>query len=228
VIFVIATMALPSVHAQPTLDRAIGDPPLLQPSDPSPHHGGAASSRPRSNVHAVPWQPIPGALSAAYARSAQDVALQDTRVQALLGQRYAFIATQETYPPKGTLPNRTAPRQIRLIYFSHTHNVAVEIWLSGLQVERVARRERYQPPEGYTEIEEAIRLAVADPRISGQLQGLQQDAILILPPAGRPGYGNRVLDVIFTTSAGLARYHALVDLTQQRVLVAEPSALPSR
>jgi hypothetical protein len=96
--------------------------------------------------------------------------------------------------------------------------------MRGLTVDSVRKREGYQPPEGDAEVEKAIALAQADPRLRGKLDGLTGGAIQITVPQGKPGYGRRVLEAIFAKEEeGIARYHAIVDLTSEKVLLAGPA-----
>jgi hypothetical protein len=85
----------------------------------------------------------------------------------------------------------------------------------------------YQPPEAPEEIEQAIALARAHPRISDAVQDLEAGALLLPFRDGDLGYRHRILWVTFfdageTEGEKPALFSAAVDLTDQRVLIARP------
>ena len=176
---------------------------------------------------------------------------QDAAVKQQLGDRFAFIGTEEvpadqclvTVPSDDPPAPRATVRAIspetplyRLTYYSYTHNVAVHVCLKDRQVFSVQAdpREGYQPEEGEEEITAAINLARTDKRIAGDVQNLHGHAILTSPEEYRyfwvndeAGFGDRVFWVTFSEMPeSLALYFARVDLTTQTVLDAGKEAGP--
>jgi hypothetical protein len=91
-------------------------------------------------------------------------------------------------------------------------------------VAELSRREGYQPPEGAEEIKEAIALAQRESRISEAVKGMYATAILTAPEKGTQGFGHRILHVSFTATGDpeeVPAYYALVDLSEQKVILAE-------
>ena len=175
----------------------------------------------------------------------RELAEQDTGVQTQLGERFAFINTEEVpadqclvpvptdNPPPPHATGRSAAPETsvyRLTYYSYTNNVTVHVCMDNTRVSSVQRdpREGYQPEEGEEEITAAIELARTDKRIAGDVQNLHGHAILTSPEEYRyfwvmdeEGFGNRVFWVTFSeTPESLALYFARVDLTTQMVLEA--------
>ncbi|HBP88254.1 MAG: hypothetical protein KC592_08295 [Nitrospira sp.] len=177
---------------------------------------------------------------------------QDPAVKNQLGDRFAFIHTEEVPADRCLVTVQagdpaTTPRATervstsdasahRLTYYSYTHNVAVHVCLRDHQVASVQKdpREGYQPEEGEEEIPAAIELAKSDPRLSSDVQNLHGHAILTSPEEYRyfwvndeAGFGNRVFWVTFSEMPeSLALYFARVDLTSQTVLDAGKEAGP--
>lgn len=181
------------------------------------------------NVTRVVWEEIPGSLTDELESRIREAALRDARVREALGNRFSYISTDARELEKGRLREPTQPLSTRVVFFSHTRNVALEVYMLGTAVENVTIREGYDPPEGKEEIDAAVALAESDPRLRGQLEGLTGAALVAFPQAGQPGYRHRVLDVTFTREGeDLPRYFALVDLTDQKVLVAGPTSARGR
>jgi hypothetical protein len=210
-------------HAkQATLPAKIPSPPDIQISG----HNQEWPPRPqgRTNVVDVPYTEFAGALTAAREAQLRQAATQDARVRAALGERFGYIAANRAEPDKER-PNISAEAiPFRLTFYSYSNNVAVEVLMKKDTVAEVSRREGYQPPEGAEEIKEAIALAQRESRLSEAVKGMYATAILTAPAKGTPGYGHRVLHVSFTATGGpeeVPTYYALVDLTEQKVVVAE-------
>lgn len=208
---------------QPRLPAETPQAPVLEFTGPA--EGWPPSPKGATNVTLVPWEEIPGSLTDVLESEIRQAALQDPRVRELLGNRFAYISTDEIEPEKEQKQDASQPLATRVTFFSHANNVAIEVRMSGTTVENVTKREEGQPPEGQDEIKAAIALAQRDQRLRGKLQGLIGSAILASLQAGQPGYGHRVLDVTFTREGeDVPRYFALVDLTDRRVLAGGPTA----
>ena len=172
-------------------------------------------------------------LSAADVAGLRTVAESDSRVVALLGERWGFIDADRV-PPGGKVSFgccRTTARFTRLTYFSYSHNVAVDVRLKDSNVLDASRAEGYLPPEGPQDIQRGIELARADSRLAGKVQGLQGHGLLMQPDRGffknDPGYAHRVIWITFSQGlGGDPKYWAQVDLTEDRVLDAgdEPAS----
>jgi len=193
------------------------------------------------------WPPIPrGAVDAPSRRATitttgpltevleaeiRRAAIASERVQRSLGDRFAHISTDYFEIGKGHSRDCAAPLATRLIFFSHTHNVAVEVEMTGAHPKEVRVKEGYQPSEGLDEIAEAICLAKADARIKDRVQLLAGHAILLPTSAETLGSGHRMLRVTFTDPSETvqekpALFSAVVDLIDRRVLMARQEAPP--
>ena len=216
-------VALVLVLAVTTPVRA-DDPVLKRPPTPRlPEFTGPESPWPPHPKRVLPGRPaIEGykllpSLTPRQEAELQQVAERDARVRAQLGDRYAFIAVLEVEPPKG---ERRGP-EADIEFFSHTHNVAVIARMRGSTVQRVARRPQGFSPEGADEVRRAIEMARRDPRLAGRVEGLHADATLFFPACGEPGFGHRVLYVMFMKDTGEpVLYYAMVDLVKDQVLMA--------
>ncbi|MCS6326031.1 MAG: hypothetical protein H8K06_02920 [Nitrospira sp.] len=164
-------------------------------------------------------------LSAAEIASLKKAAEADPRVQTLLGARWGFIDADPS-PPKSKVSFgccRASARFARLMYFSYSHNVAVDVRMKDGSVLQAARAEEYLPPEGPQDVARGIELARADPRLAGKVQDLRGHGLLMQPDRGffrnDPGYGHRVIWITFSQGVGGdPKYWAQVDLTDDRVL----------
>lgn len=173
------------------------------------------------------------ATNASAVLSAEDVAMlrkaaeSDRRVAALLGSRWAFIDA-DRIPPEGKVTFgccRETTGLVRLVYYSYSQNVAVEVRLKETGVLSVARLEGYQPPEGRQDVQRGIELAKADPRLAGKVEQLQGHGLLMQPDSGffrnDPGYAHRTIWITFSKGQdGDPKYWAVVDLTEDTVLEA--------
>lgn len=168
---------------------------------------------------------------------------QDAGVKKQLGERFAFINTEEVSadqclvpvptddppPPRATARSASPDTSVyRLTYYSYTSNVALHVCMDNNQVSSVQRdpRKGYQPEEGEEEITAAIELARTDTRIAQDVQNLHGHAILTSPEEYRyfwvkdeEGFGDRVFWVTFSEMPeSLALYFARVNLTSHAVL----------
>ena len=148
-------------------------------------------------------------------------ALHDPRIQALLGGRWEYLGCHQTdqrsYRHDGAL-------HARLSFYNYTARYAIDVDLVNDDIVAVARRDDYMPPEGPSEMAQAIATARADARLRGKVESLDSHAILQSPadPA-HPLRGRRILWVVFSEPDDPrrempARFTALVDLTEQDVL----------
>ncbi|MDR4460209.1 MAG: hypothetical protein MRJ67_06780 [Nitrospirales bacterium] len=176
---------------------------------------------------------------------------QDPAVKTQLGDRFAFIHTEEvpadrclvTVQADNSTNSRATEREsasdvptYRLTYYSYTNNVAVHVCMENTRISSVQRdpREGFQPEEGEEEITTAIELARADQRIAQEVQTLHGHAILTSPEEYRyfwvndeAGFGDRVFWITFSEMPeSLALYFARVNLTSQTVLDAGKEAGP--
>jgi hypothetical protein len=172
-----------------------------------------------TDIKDVPWEEIPGSLTDELATQIRFGAEQNAVVRGLLGDRYAYlsIATQEM--EKETTSDPGQPLQTQVTFFSHSFNWTVLVNMSGTEVVDVSTSTTLQPAEGVEEVATAVALARQDPRLADRVQGLRAGGLLVVPTPGQPGYGDRVIHVVFARpgEAGPA-YSARVDLTRQQVL----------
>jgi hypothetical protein len=207
------------------LPREVPEVPELEFTGPG--EGWPPRPRGQRDVRRLEAQPIPGALTDALEQEIRRSALADGRVRALLGERFVHLTTDMRNWGKGRRPDPSRPLETRALFFSHTNNVAVEVLMTGLSTQGAGTLPGYQPPEAPEEIEQAVALARAHPRISDHVQDLEAGALLLPHQDGDPGYGHRILWVTFFDAAEIegekpALFSAAVDLTDQRVLVARP------
>jgi hypothetical protein len=210
----------PDGRKSPTLPLPPPDRPVLE--DTGPAEGWPPRVKGATNVKVVPWKEIPGSLTDALEQRIHEGALQNAEVRRALGERFAYVSTDEVEPKKGAPAHEAL--QTRVTFFSHTNNVAVEVAMNGLRVERTDRREGYDPPEGRDEVKAAVDLALRDRRLEGRAARLRGEAI-VLPrePDAREAAlrSHRVLYVSFMQGdEDVPRYVAVVDLTDRRVLSA--------
>jgi hypothetical protein len=114
-------------------------------------------------------------LTTAEVAALRKAAEGDARVTALLGSRWGFIDV-DRLPPEGKVSFgccRDTARLVRLIYYSYSNNVSVEVRMKETNVLSTARIERYLPREGPEDVQRGIELAKADPRLAGKVQPLE-------------------------------------------------------
>lgn len=170
----------------------------------------------------VPFTEIEGALRTEDAERFVAAARRTRQVRELLGERSAYIQYLSAAPDKPAEGETIDPHHLRLIFFSHTKNRAVEAIVRGETLESVNYIELW-PSEGKEELEMAIELAVEDPRLAGRISDLEAGGMLWQPKSVVPYIGHRVMDIRFIDpSDRVARYFATVDLTDEAVLEAGP------
>lgn len=166
-------------------------------------------------------------LTANEVASFRRVAEDDRGVRMQLGSRWAFIDA-DRIPPEGKVTFgccRQTTGLVRLVYYSYSQNVAVEVRVKETGVLSVARLDGYQPPEGQQDVQRGIELAKADPRLAGKVDELQGHGLLMQPDRGffrnDPGYAHRTIWITFSKRQdGDPKYWAVVDLTEDKVLEA--------
>jgi len=129
-------------------------------------------------------------------------------------------------PPEGKLSygcGRDAAGMTRLLYYSYSQNVAVEVRMKGENLLSASTLEGYLPPEGQDDVLRGIELAKADPRLAGKVDQLQGHGLLMQPDRGffrnDPGYAHRTIWITFSEEQdGDPKYWAVVDLTDDKVL----------
>lgn len=169
---------------------------------------------------------VSAVLTANEVESLRTAAESDRRVAALLGSRWAFIDA-DRMPPEGKLSFGCCLQtgQTRLLYYSYSQNVAVDVRMRETNVLSVSRLEGYQPPEGQQDVQRGIELAKTDPRLAGKVEQLQGHGLLMQPDRGffrnDPGYAHRTIWITFSEGQdGDPKYWAVVDLTEDKVLEA--------
>jgi hypothetical protein len=168
----------------------------------------------------VSWTQRPGTFAESQEAGLRQAALQDTQVRAALGDRFGYITSSEVEPDKARPRGITEQIPVVLTFYSYSNNVAVEVQITGQKVEKVNRREGYQPPEGAEEVKAAIALALQDQRAAESVRNMRPTAILTYGESGREQQGHRVLHVSFSNPPDyVPQYYALVDLTANKVLV---------
>jgi hypothetical protein len=201
--------------------------PAKVPEIPPLKFEGPASGWPphpqdRTNVVNIPWKELPGVLTEAETGNLRAAALKNAEAHTALGARFALTAVDPVEPEKGA-GSLEGARAVRMTFYSYSNNAAVEVTMKGSEVQKVTRREGYQPPEGREDIRLATELASRDVNLRGKLKGLENTGLVTFPQQGRPGYGHRVLHVNFTKAGSdVPFFYALVDLTEQKVLRAGP------
>lgn len=166
-------------------------------------------------------------LTAGEVAALRKAAESDSRVRPFLGSRWAFIDADRV-PPEGKLSFgccRHTTHLTRLVYYSYSQNVAVDVHMKDTNVLSVSRLEGYQPPEGQQDVERGIELAKADPRLAGKVERLEGHGLLMQPDRGffrnDPGYAHRTIWITFSQGQdGDPKYWAVVDLTEDKVLEA--------
>ncbi len=169
----------------------------------------------------------PAVLTANEVATLRKAAERDLRVTKLLSSRWVFIDADRV-PPEGKLSFgccRDAVGLVRLVYYSYSQNVAVEVRMKGENLLSVSRLEAYLPPEGQQDVLRGIELAKADSRLAGKVEQLQGHGLLMQPDRGffrnDPGYAHRTIWITFSKGQdGDPKYWAVVDLTEDKVLEA--------
>ncbi len=173
-------------------------------------------------------------LTASEVVALRQAAERDPRVMKLLGSRWAFIDA-DRMPQEGKISFgccREATRLTRLLYYSYSRNVAVDVRMKEDNLLSASSLEGYLPPEGQQDVLRGIELAKGDPRLTGKVDQLKGHGLLMQPDRGffrnDPGYGHRTIWITFSQGEdGDPKYWAVVDLTEDKVLEAgeEPPRL---
>ena len=179
----------------------------------------------QSEVRFLQAEPIAGTLTDSLEQEILKNALEDRNVRSLLGGRFAHIHTDSAMLGKGRHCDQRSPLETRLVFFSHSNNIAAEVEMRGLRVVSAMHVPGFQPPEGEEEIEEAIGIARADHRLSHHVRDLEASVLLNMFDREDPCYGLRVFWVSFTQPGDKegekpALFTAAVDIVNRRVLVA--------
>ncbi len=147
------------------------------------------------------------------------IALNDPRVRTELGDRFVHVDTDEMELPKGKDSPILNAIPMRLTFYSHSHNVAVQVTVAGCTVNDVMRKPGYQPPEAEDEIRRAIDIARSDSKLADSVLELEANAILAAPDPDHIFTNPRVLYVHFSRSDEyLPRVGVAVDLINERVI----------
>lgn len=196
------------------------------------HHASEHLNRSRFAALGDEWPPQPKSMRnivwndispvldrMAELRANNDVALRNAQVQDALGERFAYIGTEEM-ARKGNM-GRT---DVRNTYFSHTYNQTIEVMVEQNQVTdiRTMDASEYQPPLAQEEIDEAIEIARAYFAEQGvaRVAELQGFTILTYPGEGEGIFhNNRIGYVSFHPDSDTPpEFVAWVDLTEQVVV----------
>jgi hypothetical protein len=151
-------------------------------------------------------------------------ASHDERVRAVVGERYAHLHTDLLAFGKRQSREHTEQPRTRVLFYSYTHRLAVEVTMRGTQVLDVFPLRGFQPAEGWDEVQAAIEIARRDERLRARVEGLDGHGIL-LPLSEEQGKDHaRLLWVTFTELSPAdeelpALYAAIVDLIEQTVVV---------
>lgn len=164
-------------------------------------------------------------LTASEVTALRVVAERDPRVMKLLGNRWVFIDA-DRMPQEGKISFgccRETIRLVRLVYYSYSQNVAVDVRMKGGALLSASSLEGYLPPEGQQDVLRGIELATADPRLAGKVEKLQGHGLLMQPDRGffknDPGYAHRTVWITFSQGEdGDPKFWAVVDLTDDKVL----------
>jgi hypothetical protein len=164
---------------------------------------------------------VPFGLTGEIEREYRTIAEGNATARAALGSgRLAFSYIEAINPPKGQARDSV---HAKLWYFSYALNAAVVVTVKNGAVVSAERSDAW-PPEGKSEVDEAVALAKTHPGLQGKVNDLEGGAMLAQVERGRPPWaGNRVLDVRFFDASRVSQYMATVDLTTQRVLRAGPA-----
>jgi hypothetical protein len=153
-------------------------------------------------------------------------ALRDPRVREHLHGRWELFGVhhieQRNYRHGG-------PLHTRLSFYSYTARHAIDVTMHDDEIVAVEKRAGYLQPESPGEIKQAIAMASADERICDGIKGLDAHAILQSPADPKHSLsGHRTLWVVFSepdvpTTEMAAKFTALVDLSEQKVVWAGPA-----
>lgn len=214
--------------AKPTFPKHVGAPPLEYAGK---EEGYPPKIRGAQNVRPIASRPLQELLPPQLALRVREAATSHAEVKAALGAKFVYITSAVLPPekpprPAGVSPP-SSPRVIRVLFYSYSKRMAVEARLRDLTVLRVILRPRYMPPETTDEVQSAIALARADPRLKDHIGALTPRVLLSLPPDPGRGQLPRIVRVSFAAGEEAdPAFDALVDLVEGKVLDAR--SLPKR
>jgi hypothetical protein len=152
------------------------------------------------------------------------VASSDERVRLLIGDRYAYLGAALLSFRKSYVGDFQRQPQVRLMFFSYTNRVAVEVVTQGPKVERVFTLKGYLPAEGREEVRQAIQIASIDKRLKDKVRNLDAHGILLTLSEEQVKDQARLIWVTFTDIASTdeelpALFAAIIDIVEQKVVV---------
>jgi hypothetical protein len=162
-------------------------------------------------------------LTQELAQEVRAIVLSDDEVASHLGDRYSHILTDFADSLENGNDDPAKGVSFRLLFFSHSRVCAVEVVTGGRRVTSVTDLRGFQPPEGASEIREAIEIARADDRLRDRVALLDATAILLPHSEEETGSAYRVMWVTFSDSASdeiepPALYTAIVDVVHSNVI----------
>jgi hypothetical protein len=189
-----------------------------------PREGWPPKPCDQKDVKPVSFTKIPDSLSDEEMDKIIEAVLGDERVRLLLGEKYAYISNDVlSFRKAGSRENSGKPR-IKVLFFSYTNQIAVEITTLGANIESAFTLRGYQPPEGPGEVQQAIQIARNDERLRDKVRNLDGHGILLTLSEEQGKEKGRLIWVIFTdlpsTDEELpALCAAIVDIIEQKVIV---------
>ena len=188
------------------------------------HEGWPPRPADQSQVKPIHSADFPGVPRDELVEEITRAAAQDERVRAVIGERHAHLHTDLLAFGKRQPREHAEQPRSRVLLYSYTNRIAVEVTLRGKQVLDVLPLRGFQPAEGWDEVQAAIEIARRDERLKARVEGLDGHGIL-LPLSEEQGRGHaRLLWVTFTelsaTDKELPALHAaIVDVIEQTVVV---------
>lgn len=151
------------------------------------------------------------------------------KVKELLGEYWVHVNTQHITQLNTTHKGREGniPHfEFRILFYSYSANHAIEVLAGGAKKITINSLFDIYIPETRAEIQNAIKIARKDPRISDHVRELEADAMLEpITDEKHPSFNNRVLRVMFSEKYDNLNelpvlYCALVDINERNVLTA--------
>lgn len=144
--------------------------------------------------------------------------LQNSRVKALIGSRFAVTAIAEPEPTKGgSLSEKVS--DLNVYIYSYTFNRPLLVKLKNNEIVQTDTLSRIVLSESLEEIQAAITLAKTDPTVKARSTNLEANASLTFPEKGKEGYGNRLFFVTFSEKNNrLPQFSTVVDLTLNKII----------
>lgn len=189
-----------------------------------PREGWPPKPCDQKDVKPVPFTKIPGSLSDEEMDKIIEAAVGDERVRLLLGERYACISDDLLSFRKSGGRDYSGQPRIRVLFFSYTNMIAVEITTLGANVENAFTLKGYQPPEGPQEVQQAIQIASNDERLKDKVRNLDAHGILLPLSEEQGKEQGRLIWVTFTDVSSTdeqlpALCAAIVDIIEQKVVL---------